>query len=134
MDAEDLLLRGLRSIQSPINDYRLPAPDVRGILADLQIRCPQLAAIEAEVRERWAGVASVTCGAADGIPHFNIHIDPFSRQAQREHWPLTSNIDAIIGGARVQYFFLPPFTTVEEEESFSHFTVFRREGAEQAGA
>ncbi len=94
-------------LASPVEDRRLPAPDVKGILADFQIRMQQLDEIALEVGENWLGVCEVRAGDYNNHPYFAIHLDPFSEDLQRQHWALADRIDSVVGADRFAYYFLP---------------------------
>lgn len=122
--AREILSRGLRDLPNPIDDARLPAPDVMGILADYQIHKPQLDEIAREVHENWPGVCAVHAGhyPLSNQTYFQIQIDPFSRELQRHHWALGDKIESIIGTNKLHYFFLPRM-----EENPSEIRVYKRE-------
>ena len=63
-----------------LEDRRLPASDVKGILADYQIRKQQLGEIAREVNENWLGVSEVRVGDYNNHPYFAIHLNPFSSE------------------------------------------------------
>ncbi len=95
-------------LASPIEDRRLPAPDMMGVLADYQIRKPQLDEIAREVEQNWPGVCVVSVGKyCNDTPHFSIELDPFSKDLQREHWQLGDAIRSIIGNDSFGCFYLP---------------------------
>jgi hypothetical protein len=92
-------------LASPIEDRRLPTPDMMGVLADYQIRKPQLDEIARAVAENWPGVCTVSVGKyCNDYPHFSINIDPFSRALQRQHWALRDVITSIIGNDSFGFF------------------------------
>lgn len=115
-------------LASPVEDRRLPAPDMMGVLADYQIRKPQLDEIAREVHENWPGVCAVSVGKySNDHPHFSIEIDPFSKALQREHWPLGDVIRSIIRNENFGCFYLPNM----EKTYSSELRIYRREKSEQ---
>ncbi len=76
----------------PFLDHFPPVVDVRGALADLQIRPPQLEELAKELSAFWPQVSSVDCGFRKFKPYFIIHIDPFSYESQEKHWALHEKI------------------------------------------
>lgn len=111
-------------LASPVEDRRLPAPDMMGVLADYQVRKPQLDEIAREIDQNWPGVCAVRVGQFGNNPHFSIEIDPFSKALQREHWPLGDIIRSIIGNDSFGCFYLPR----SEEKPYSlELRIYRRE-------
>jgi hypothetical protein len=107
-----------------VEDRRIPAPDVLGYLADRSIRRSQLLLVADHVRKVWPNVTSVRCGAHDDRPYFLIHIAPFSKSAQRDHWTLADWIETTLQTEDCQFFFLPP---VRSEPFSSAITIYERD-------
>ena len=95
------------NLAGPLLDARLPAPNVRGVLADRQIRRQQLEKITDHVSSSWLSVSSIRCRIRHDEPCFFIHIEPFSRSAQQRHWSLAEWIESQFGTPGYCYFFLP---------------------------
>lgn len=110
-------------LTSIIDDYRIPAPDVAGVLSDYQIRRHQLDVVAEEVDRNWEGVCEVRVGVYDR-PYFAIHLEPFSKELQRQHWTLGDRIEFIIGNNNCSYFFLPK---MEENPYSSEIRVYKRD-------
>ena len=90
-----------------IEDRRIPASDVKGILADFQIRKKQLDEIAKEVNENWPCVCEIRAGEYGNKPYFAAHLEPFSTELQKQHWSLEDKIISIIGVDSFSYYFLP---------------------------
>lgn len=116
-------------LASPVEDKRLPPPDVFGYLADRLIQRQDLEFVAEHVREAWPQVTSVRCGVYDDKPYFSIHIHPFSKAAQRDHWPLGEWIRMALHTKDCRFFFLPPM----EDESFCSETTVYQNPARKPG-
>jgi hypothetical protein len=105
--------------------YRIPASDVMAYLADRNIRKPELQLIADYVSREWPTVQAVRCGVyvSSGRPHFDIHISPFSTEAQRAHWVVGDWIEATLHTTDSDFFFLPE---MEKKEFSSAISVFER--------
>jgi len=95
------------NLAEPFLDRRIPPVDVRGALADYQIRQSHLTTIAEHVSRNWRHVSSVRCRFEGGIPFFSIYLRSFSPSSQREHWPLGNWIANLLGETACRFLFLP---------------------------
>ncbi len=124
MEEQERTFGTLGFLSNCIDDRRLPAPDVMGVLADYQVRKPQLDEIAREVDKNWLGVCKVSVGVLNNCPHFYIDIVPFSKELQRQHWGLGDVIRTIIGNDSFPCLYLP---RREDTPYSSDVVVYQRE-------
>ena len=91
----------------PFLDRRPPTPDVKGALADLQVRSSQLEELAKELSTSWPQVSSVYCGFRDAIPCFVIHINPFSYKNRENHRVLHNRIRYLFELDKLETYILP---------------------------
>jgi len=101
--ATDILLRMIHQPDCPLNDARLPVPDVYLFLADCQIHRHDIGRLCEVVRSNWPLIKRIDCGIGlGGRPHLDIQVAPFSRVdvVRAEHRDLTHWIYSEYPGAR----------------------------------
>ncbi|MDD5739221.1 MAG: hypothetical protein PHO20_00435 [Candidatus Peribacteraceae bacterium] len=135
--AEELYKKALEALQQNFTtfandvlcDTRLPAPDALGILADDQIRPHHFAEIQ-NIAAEYPGIDAIyvhasyrNCDVRQPYVEFCVHIDPFSRELQRAHWPIGERIEQLFGGKKFPFYFLP---TMEMEEYCATVLLYRK--------
>lgn len=135
--ADELYRRTLETMRRGFTDFandvlcdsRLPAPDALGILADDQIRPHHFAEIQ-NIATEYSGIDAIyvhasyrNCDVRQPYVEFCVHIDPFSRELQRAHWPIGERIEQLFGGKKFPFCFLP---TMETEEYCATVLLYRK--------
>ena len=125
--ADELYRRTLETMRRGFSDFandvlcdtRLPAPDALGILADDQIRSYHFAEIQ-RIAAEYPGIDAIyahasyrNCDVRQPYVEFCVHIDPFSHELQRAHWPIGERIEQLFGGKKFSFCFLPAMETEE---------------------
>ncbi len=126
----EAMRRGLSDCANDVLcDTRLPAPDALGILADDQIRPHHFAEIQ-HIATEYPGIDAIYaqasyhhCDVRKPYVEFYIHIDPFSRELQRAHWPIGDRIEQLFGGKKFSFLFLPP---MKKEEYCATVLLYRK--------
>ena len=121
--------RTVGSLAAPVEDRRLPAPDVMGYLADRLIRRSDLSLVAEYVRDFWPNVTAIRCGVLGEEPYFAIHIAPFSSEAQQAHWPLAEGVRRLLATGDCLFFFLPP---ADVPACCAEFTLYEAEAGDAA--
>ena len=102
-NATDILLRISGQPDCPLNDARLPVPDVYLFLADYQIHRHDIARLCDVIRCHWPLIKRIECGIGlGGRPHLDFQVSPFSRVdvVRAEHRELTNWIHSEFPGTR----------------------------------
>jgi len=137
-DADALYQRALAAMQQGFTqlandvlcDSRLPAPDALGILADDQIRPHYFADIQ-RIAAEYPGIDAIyihasyrNCDVRQPYVEFHVHIDPFSRELQRAHWPIGERIEQLFGGKEFPFCFLP---AMGQEEYCATVLIYKKQ-------